>query len=156
MSHPYYVHPGRPWDRGPLGPIADLDDAERLGVEASRSFGASFVSRGKGGAVVRLYYHGDEVELHRESLERLYTSELAEGAMEPVYHVWASTAAGLEGWGPYTLASAKAFARIGSAHGGPRVVTRGQDGPVVRAYMRGEREPVSKPPGGFLPWELPT
>ena len=44
-----------------------------------------------------------------------------------------------EVYGPYALKKAKDFARIGSQFGDERVVTRGREGPVVRAYVDGKR-----------------
>jgi hypothetical protein len=42
-------------------------------------------------------------------------------------------------YGPYSLKSAKDFARIGSQHGSARAVTRGLEGPRVRLYAEGVR-----------------
>lgn len=42
-------------------------------------------------------------------------------------------------YGPYTLAKAKSFARIGSQRGAVRTVTRGRGGAIVRTYERGTR-----------------
>lgn len=61
------------------------------------------------------------------------------------------------GHGPYTLEKAKAFARIGSLYGGPRIVTRGRDGNQVRKYSGGARTwpTVNKQLTGFLEEEVP-
>lgn len=55
--------------------------------------------------------------------------------------VKASRAEGLPGWvrGPYSLASAKDYARIGSQTGRDRRVTRGKGGPIIRRYSGGKR-----------------
>jgi hypothetical protein len=57
------------------------------------------------------------------------------------YYVLVYTATGkhIETFGPYKLASAKSFARIGSQTGGPRQIRRGKTGRVVREYQGGER-----------------
>jgi hypothetical protein len=51
-------------------------------------------------------------------------------------------------YGPYSLSSAKSFARIGSSFGGRREVTHGENGPIIRVYERGYRvrpESTGKP-----------
>lgn len=61
-------------------------------------------------------------------------------------------------YGPYTLKSAKDFARIGSQFGSTRYVRRGTGtGPRVRTYTSGERRwPVRESQlGGLLPSERP-
>lgn len=47
----------------------------------------------------------------------------------------------IKGWtrGPYTLSSAKDYARIGSQFGRPRTVHRGRGGPRIRRYSGGKR-----------------
>jgi hypothetical protein len=59
--------------------------------------------------------------------------------------------------GPFALARAKDFARIGSQHGGDRVVTREFRGPVIRIYSGGSRLwPVALDQcSGFSRAELP-
>lgn len=60
--------------------------------------------------------------------------------MTPAFYVWVREAQGDHlRYGPYTLQAAKAFARIGSQFGGPRVVTRGVRGPLFRVYIAGKR-----------------
>jgi hypothetical protein len=61
-------------------------------------------------------------------------------------------------YGPYTLKSAKDFARIGSQTGSPRYVKRGSGtGPRVRTYSGGRRvwPKTESQLGGLLPSERP-
>lgn len=55
------------------------------------------------------------------------------------YYVRMISDPGAPEYGPYSLKSAKDFARIGSKFGGPRAVTFGPKGRMVRLYERGYR-----------------
>jgi len=73
--------------------------------------------------------------------------------------VGASRKEGLPGWvrGPYSLSSAKSYARIGSQTGRDRRVLRGKGGPVIRLYSGGKRKwPVRESQlERLLPTEIP-
>lgn len=92
---------------------------------------------------------------YKEKLER-YRSGISSNPARKRYYVK------IKGtkvtYGPYTLKSAKSFARIGSQHGKDRYVRRDRPGgPRVRHYSGGERSwPVRESQlRGLLPSEQP-